>query len=205
MNIQGSLVVVLFGFVMGGTARAENHAAGVLVGQVAQMDAEVENVDTPFNFNGYMARVRYEFRKRDSNVAAGGYLQSFRVENTYADPAEDGASERLASNGIGLNVGYLIGGSGEIDLGLGYQPAQFKKTSGSGDEAVTETHTYATGFNFNFGITLAPSIGRLAIPLRVQFDGTTLSAGKADGESSAVLRQVSLYSKSFLAGFDILY
>jgi hypothetical protein len=186
-------------------AKAESHALGVQAGQVMQMDAAIENSDTDISFKGYVARMRYEFRKRDARVAMGGYLQSFRAENTYKDPSNEHAEEKLASNGLGLHIGLLVGGAGEFDLGFGYQPTQFKKVSGSADQEIAETHTYASGFNINSGLTVAPALGSVAMPIRLQLDCTFLSGGKASGENDAMLRKITLSSKSILIGLDILY
>jgi hypothetical protein len=204
LSLKVSIVFTALAFYCN-DASAESHALGVQAGQVMQMDAAIENSDTDISFKGYIARMRYEFRKRDARFAMGGYLQSFRAENTYKDPSNENAEEKLASNGFGLHAGYLIGGAGEFDLGFGYQPTQFKKISGSADEETTETHTYASGFNINTGLTVAPALGSVALPIRFQLDCTFLSGGKASGESDAMLRKITLSSKSLLIGLDILY
>lgn len=202
---NSGIICLVGGFFFSSSAFAKNHAAGLQVGRIAELNAQVENVSDGFPFKGDIARFRYEFRDQKTSLFGGVYLQHLRAENRNADPSNEHNKETLISTGGGFHIGVLIGGAGAFDMGLGFQPARFERVSSNGDENVTYKHSYKSGFNLNAGLTLTPSYGKLGIPLRVQYDMTSLSAGNASNDRESLLREVTMYSSSFLAGIDILY
>ncbi len=186
-------------------AGAESHAFGIQTG-FASVDSSVENVNKPFVFRGGVARLRYEFRNKSKRFSSGGYLQGFSVKNTYDGNSSNNSDESATSMGGGLHSGILLGDTGSIDLGIGYQPVRFEiKTNQSSDPYSNQKQEYSNAWNFCFGMTYISRLKSVEVPIRFQFDYLKLSDGARKGDEDALFRPVSMRSSALLIGADLRY
>jgi hypothetical protein len=186
-------------------AGAASHAFGIQTGFVS-IDSQVENVNKAFIFRGGVARLRYEFRDKTRRFSSGGYVQGFSVKNTYNDNSPNSSDESATSIGVGLHSGILLGDTGLIDLGIGYQPVRFAiKNSESSDLSSNQQQQYSNALNFCFGLTYISRLKSVEVPIRLQFDYLKLSDGSRQGDEDALFRPVSMRSSALLIGADLRY